>query len=95
MATMIKSYEVASVSNCLYMAFVMYDYECKEAIAVCEYSGGYKRVEFHVHSKDGIEYAAIEHVANMLDDATNEKVDEMDSLVDEVSARVDAYLYAD
>lgn len=94
MATAIqKAYEVASVKNRFYLAFVMYDYESREAIASCEYSGGYKRV-YRARSKEGIEYAAIEHVADMLDDATNGKVLELEDLINEVSSKVDAYLYA-
>lgn len=96
MATMIqKSYEVASVSNRLYLAFVMFDYEKNEAIASCEYDGGVKKVTYRARAKEGIEYASIERAAGMLDDATNGKVLELEELVYDVTSRVDAYLYSE
>lgn len=90
-----KSYEVASVNNWLYSAFILFDYERREAIASAEYDGGYRKFRYRLKAKEGLEYAAIERVADMLDDATNGKVIELECLVDEVSSNVDAYLYSD
>lgn len=94
MATTIqKSYEIASLNDACYMqAFVLYDYTTHEATASVEYDGR-TAIKRTVKAREGIEYAAIEKVANTVGKKAHNEVFMM-SLASVVAGRVDAYLYA-
>ena len=96
--TLQKSYEVEALNNMKVHAFVMFDYETREAIASLEYNGATVKRTFR--SKEGLEYAALEEAAyRVADDATIRNTTErvyvmMQDLARSVAYRVDAYLYS-
>lgn len=94
MATTIqRAFEVSSVNDRFGRAFVVFDYATREATAMVEYDG---RAYYQTrHAKEGIEYAAIERAALAVCRAARlDTTQLLELLAEEVSAKVDAYLYA-
>lgn len=91
-ASIMRSYEVASVNGEVVRAFVLYDYATNEATASVEYDGR-SAIRRTVKAREGIEYAAIEKVADIVGKKAHNEVF-LRSLAEVVADKVDAYLYA-